>query len=62
MLLVRPPMPDRSKGDDDPDKKGYLGLPGWEFGAGLTTPPMGGIYIYIYIYESRAKDKAGLIK
>jgi hypothetical protein len=56
-------MPDRSKGDDDPHKKGYLGLPGWEFGAGLTTPPRGGGgYIYIYIYESRAKDKAGLIK
>jgi hypothetical protein len=23
---------------DDPDKKGYLGPPGWGFGAGLTTP------------------------
>jgi len=24
---------------DDPDKKGYLGPPGWELGMGLTTPP-----------------------
>jgi len=24
---------------DDPDKKGYPGPPGWEFGVGLTTPP-----------------------
>ena len=23
---------------DDPDKKGYPGLPGWGFGVGLTTP------------------------
>jgi hypothetical protein len=23
---------------DDPDKKGYPGLPGWGFGLGLTTP------------------------
>jgi hypothetical protein len=23
---------------DDPDKKGYHGAPGWEFGVGLTTP------------------------
>jgi hypothetical protein len=23
---------------DDPDKKGYLGPPGWAFGVGLTTP------------------------
>jgi hypothetical protein len=23
---------------DDPDKKGYPGPPGWEFGVGLTTP------------------------
>jgi hypothetical protein len=22
----------------DPDKKGYLGPPGWGFGVGLTTP------------------------
>jgi hypothetical protein len=22
---------------DDPDKKGYPGLPGWGFGVGLTT-------------------------
>jgi hypothetical protein len=24
---------------DDPDKKGYPGLPGWELGVRLTTPP-----------------------
>ena len=24
---------------DDPDKKGYPGLPGWGFGVGLTIPP-----------------------
>jgi len=24
---------------DDPDKKGYPGLPGWGFGVGLTTSP-----------------------
>jgi hypothetical protein len=24
--------------DDDPDKKGYSGPPGWGFGVGLTTP------------------------
>ena len=24
--------------DDDPDKKGYPGPPGWGFGVGLTTP------------------------
>jgi hypothetical protein len=24
--------------DDDPDKKGYPGAPGWRFGVGLTTP------------------------
>jgi hypothetical protein len=23
---------------DDPDKKGYPGLPGWGFGLGLRTP------------------------
>jgi hypothetical protein len=23
---------------DNPDKKGYPGPPGWEFGVGLTTP------------------------
>jgi hypothetical protein len=23
---------------DDPDKKGYLGPPGWGFGVGLTNP------------------------
>jgi hypothetical protein len=25
--------------DDDPDKKGYPGLPGWVLGVGLTTLP-----------------------
>jgi hypothetical protein len=25
--------------DDDPDKKGYPGTPGWRLGVGLTTPP-----------------------
>jgi hypothetical protein len=24
--------------EDDPDKNGYPGLPGWGFGVGLTTP------------------------
>jgi hypothetical protein len=24
---------------DEPDKKGYSGLPGWGLGVGLTTPP-----------------------
>jgi hypothetical protein len=24
---------------DDPDKKGYPGLPGWGLGVGLTAPP-----------------------
>jgi hypothetical protein len=25
---------------DDPDKKGYLGPPGWGLGVRLTTPPL----------------------
>jgi hypothetical protein len=25
--------------NDDPDKKGYSGLPGWELGMRLTTTP-----------------------
>ena len=25
--------------DDDPDKKGYPGLPGWGLGVGAKTPP-----------------------
>jgi len=36
---------------DDPDKKGYPGLPGWGFGVGLTTPHSK----KTYCYESRAK-------
>jgi len=42
---------------DDPDKKGYPGPPGWEFGVGLTIPP--GKKKKTYCYESRAKKKAG---
>jgi hypothetical protein len=34
---VRASHPREVKGDD-PDKKGYLGPPGWGFGVGLTTP------------------------
>jgi hypothetical protein len=34
---------------DDPDKKGYPGLPGWGFGMGLTT----------HCYESWTKEKEG---
>jgi hypothetical protein len=37
MLLVGPPIPDRSR-VMTPDKKGYHGPPGWGFGLGLTTP------------------------
>ena len=40
---------------DDPDKKGYPGPSGWEFGVGLTTSPSK----KTYCYESRAKEKAG---
>jgi len=32
--------------DDDPDKKGYPGPPGWGFGVGLTTPPSKNTYCY----------------
>jgi hypothetical protein len=48
MLLVGPPMPDRS------DKKGYPGPPDWGFGVGLTTP----YSKKTYCYESRTKEKA----
>jgi hypothetical protein len=41
---------------DDPDKKGYPGLPGWGFGVGLTTP-----HSKNYCYESLTKEKAGRI-
>jgi hypothetical protein len=40
---------------DDPDKKGYTGPPGWEFGVGLTTAHSK----KTYCYESRKKEKAG---
>ena len=30
---------------DDPDKKGYLGLPGWGLSVGLTTPPRENIFV-----------------
>jgi hypothetical protein len=42
---------------DDLDKKGYPGLPDWEFGVELTTPHSK----KTYCYESRKKDKAGWI-
>jgi hypothetical protein len=38
---------------DDPDKKGYLGPPGWGFGVELTTPHSK----KNYCYESRTKEK-----
>jgi hypothetical protein len=38
--------------DDDPDKKGYPGHPGWGIGVGLTTPNRK----KICCYESRAKE------
>jgi hypothetical protein len=37
MLLVGPPMPDRSRVMTQ-TKKGYPGPPGWGFVVGLTTP------------------------
>jgi hypothetical protein len=36
VLLVGPPMPDRSRVMTQ-TKKGYPGPPGWGFGVGLTT-------------------------
>jgi hypothetical protein len=42
---------------DDPDKKGYPGPPGWEFGVGLTTSHSKKTYCYV----SRTKEKAGWI-
>jgi hypothetical protein len=38
---------------DDPDKKGYPGPPGWEFGVGITTP-----HRKTYCHESRKKEEA----
>jgi hypothetical protein len=37
MLLVGPPMPDRSRVMTQ-TKKGYPGPPGWGCGVGLTAP------------------------
>jgi hypothetical protein len=37
MLLLGPPIPDRSRVMTQ-TKKGYPGPPGWGFGVGLTTP------------------------
>jgi hypothetical protein len=37
MLLVGPPMPNRSRVMTQ-TKKGYPGPPGWGFGMGLATP------------------------
>jgi hypothetical protein len=56
MLLVGPPMPDRSR-VITPERKGYPGPPGWGFGVGLTTPHSK----KTYCYESRTKEKAGWI-
>jgi hypothetical protein len=42
--------------DDDPDKKGYPGPPGWGFGVGLTTSHSKKLF-----YGSRKKEKAGWI-
>jgi len=53
MLLVGPPMPDRSKLINQ--TKGYPGPPGWGFDVGLTTPPS---KKKMYCYESQAKEKA----
>jgi hypothetical protein len=52
MLLVGPPMPDRSRVMTQ-TKKGYPGPPGWGFGVGLTTPHSK----KTYCYESRTKEK-----
>jgi len=38
MILVGPPIPDRSIGDDT-DKKGHPDPPVWRLGVRLTTPP-----------------------
>jgi len=46
MLLVGPPMPDRSSKGDDPDEKGYPGPPGWGLGMRLTTSPCKTKYCY----------------
>jgi hypothetical protein len=47
----RAPHARQCKGDD-PDKKGYPGLPGLGFGVGLTTPHSK----KTYCYESQAKE------
>jgi hypothetical protein len=41
---------------DDPDKKGYPGLPGWGFGVGLTTPQVKNLLL-----RKSKKGKAGWI-
>ena len=38
MLPAGPPSHARQVKDDDPDKKGYPGPPGWALGVGPTTP------------------------
>ena len=57
MLLVGPPMPDRSKVMTQ-TKRDTLVLRVGGFDVGLTTPPSKKTYCYL----SRAKEKAGQIK
>ena len=42
---------------DDPDKKVYLGPPGWGFGMGLTTPPSKKKLIVTKVEQSKKLDR-----